>query len=163
MDQDALKEQAGLRALEEVQSGMTLGLGGHSLQVPIQCEEMGVKPDFYVKTFHTDRYWSATPEESRKEYDWMRRNSADHNANNDGMWCNNPEETAAFMETVDKPWVAFKVMAAGAITPRIAFSYAYRHGGDFIIAGMFDFQVEEDVRLTRTFVEQSQPRNRTWA
>ena len=58
------------------------------------------------------------------------------------MWCNNPEETAAFMETVEKPWVAFKVMAAGAIPPRMAFSYAYRHGADFIIAGMFDFQVE---------------------
>ena len=39
----------------------------------------------------------------------------DHDANNDNMWCNNPEETAAFMETVEKPWVAFKVMAAGAI------------------------------------------------
>ena len=58
-----------------------------------------------MKTFHVDQYWSATPEESRKEYDWMRRTPNDHDANNDSMWCNNPEETAAFMETVDKPWV----------------------------------------------------------
>ena len=111
------------------------------------CEKNKLDPDFYVKTFHTDRYWSATPKERREEYDWMRRNSSDHDANNDNMWCNNPEETAAFMETVDKPWVAFKVMAAGAINPRVAFSSAYRHGADFIIAGMFDFQVEADVKL----------------
>ena len=51
------------------------------------------------------------------------------------------------METVEKPWVAFKVMAAGAITPRMAFPYAYRNGADFVIAGMFDFQVETDVKI----------------
>ena len=62
------------------------------------------------------------------------------------MWCNNPEETVAFMEKVEKPWIAFKVMAAGAIPPRMAFPYAYRNGADFIIAGMFDFQVETDVK-----------------
>ncbi len=80
--------------------------------MPIACEKNKLNPDFYVKTFHTDRYWSATPEEDRKEYDWMRK-SVDHNANHNNMWCNNPEETAAFMEKVDKLWVAFKVMAAG--------------------------------------------------
>ena len=47
------------------------------------------------------------------------------------------------MAKVNKPWVAFKVMAAGAIKPQIAFSYAYRNGADFVIAGMFDFQVEQ--------------------
>lgn len=35
----------------------------------------------------------------------------------------------------------------GAINPRTAFRYAYRHGADFIIAGMFDFQVETDVKI----------------
>jgi len=142
--------------------GVPAGVGGHSLNMPIACEKDNVDPDFYVKTFHTDRYWSATPEEGRKEYDWMRRNSADHNANNDSMWCNNPEETAAFMETVEKPWVAFKVMAAGAVNPRIAFSYAYRHGADFIIAGMFDFQVETDVRIAIDALPKVANRKRPW-
>ena len=108
-----------------------------------------------------DRYWSATPEEHREEYDWMRGNS-DHNENNDNMWCNNPEETAAFMETVEKPWVAFKVMAAGAIPPRIAIPNAYRNGADFIIAGMFDFQVEDDVKFAIDGLKKTNKRKRRW-
>ena len=39
------------------------------------------------------------------------------------------------LETVEKPWVAFKVMAAGAIHPRVGFHYAFRGGADFVIAG----------------------------
>jgi hypothetical protein len=108
-----------------------------------------------------DRYWSATPKERRKEYDWMR-GSGDHDLNNDNMWCNNPEETAAFMESVDKPWVAFKVMAAGAINPRTAFPHAYRNGADFIIAGMFDFQVETDVKIAIEALRSAANRKRPW-
>ena len=51
------------------------------------------------------------------------------------------------MATIKKPWVAFKVMAAGAIHPNVAFPNAYRNGADFIVAGMFDFQVEQDVKI----------------
>ncbi len=142
--------------------GVPAGVGGHSLNMPKACEKHGVNPDFYVKTFHTDRYWSATPKERREEYDWMRRHPTDHDANNDNMWCNNPEETAAFMETVRRPWVAFKVMAAGAIAPQIAFSYAYRHGADFIIAGMFDFQVETDVKIAINCLKKLRERKRPW-
>lgn len=141
--------------------GIPAGVGGHSLNMPIQCEKQNVGNDFYVKTFHIDRYWSATPEEERKEYDWMKR-SNDHTANNDNMWCNNPDETAAFMETVEKPWVAFKVMAAGAINPRIAFPYAYKNGADFVIAGMFDFQVETDVKIALEALPKTTNRKRPW-
>jgi len=142
--------------------GVPAGVGGHSLNMPVACEKHKVDPDFYMKTFHSDRYWSATPEDHRKEYDWMRRNPNDHNANNDSMWCNNPEETAAFMETVKRPWVAFKVMAAGAIMPQIAFSYAYRHGADFVVAGMFDFQVEPDVKTAISCLQKLDRRKRPW-
>jgi hypothetical protein len=138
------------------------GVGGHSLNMPMACEKDHVNPDFYVKTFHIDRYWSATPKPRRKEYDWMRGDSSDHDANYDNMWCNNPEETAAFMEKVEKPWVAFKVMAAGAIDPRVAFSYAYRHGADFVIAGMFDFQVEADAKLAIATLPKVADRKRPW-
>ncbi len=142
--------------------GVPAGVGGHSLNMPIACEKHNVDPDYYVKTFHMDRYWSATPEENRKEYDWMRGNASDHNANNDSMWCNNPEETAAFMETVEKPWVAFKVMAAGALSPRHALPYAYKNGADFVIAGMFDFQVETDVKIAISGLKKTDDRKRTW-
>ena len=143
--------------------GVPAGVGGHSLNMPIECEKNKVDPDYYVKTFHIDRYWSATPEEGRKEYDWMRRApDGDHNANNDSMWCNDPEETAAFMEKVDKPWVAFKVMAAGGINPRVAFPHAYRNGADFVIAGMFDFQVEADVKIAMEALPKASGRARPW-
>ena len=142
--------------------GVPGGVGGHSLNMPIECEKNNVDPDYYVKTFHLDRYWSATPEESRKEYDWMKRTPGDHDANNDGMWCNNPEETAAFMEKVKKPWVAFKVMAAGGINPRVAFPHAYRNGADFVIAGMFDFQVESDVKIAMECLPKAADRKRPW-
>jgi len=142
--------------------GVPAGVGGHSLNMPKACEQHKLNVDYYVKTFHTDRYWSATPKEHRKEYDWMRGNSSDHNANFDNMWCNDPEETAAFMEKVEKPWVAFKVMAAGAILPRVAFPHAYRHGADFIIAGMFDFQVEPDVKIAVESLQKLRSRPRPW-
>ncbi len=129
--------------------------------MPMACEKNKVNPDFYVKTFHMDRYWSATPKDNRKEYDWMRGNP-DHNKNNDSMWCNNPEETAAFMETVEKPWVAFKVMAAGAIKPQLAFAHAFRGGADFIIAGMFDFQIELDVKIALEALGKVSSRQRPW-
>ncbi len=143
--------------------GVPAGVGGHSLKMPKACERDKIDPDFYMKTFHLDRYWSATPEDHREEYDWMRRGDAsDHDANYDSMWCNNPDETAAFMATVDKPWVAFKVMAAGAIHPRMAFSAAYRNGADFVVAGMFDFQVEADVKYAIDSIRKSDSRDRRW-
>jgi hypothetical protein len=130
--------------------------------MPVACERQQVDPDFYVKTFHMDRYWSATPADRREEYDWMRPDASDHDGNFDSMWCNNPEETAAFMQSVDKPWVAFKVMAAGAISPRHAFPHAYRHGADFIIAGMFDFQVETDAKIAIASLRKLDRRARPW-
>jgi hypothetical protein len=142
--------------------GLPAGVGSHSLNVPIACEKNKLDPDFYVKTFHSDRYWSATPKDRRKEYDWFNSDSSDHDANYDGMWCNNPEETAEFMATVEKPWVAFKVMAAGAIPPRTAFLHAFRHGADFVVAGMFDFQVEADVKIAVDSLNQVKQRKRPW-
>ncbi len=138
------------------------GVGSHSLQIPMACERDKIPVDFYMKTFHMDRYWSATPKEHRKEYDWMMPNAGDHNANNDAMWCNNPEETAEFMEKVEKPWLAFKVLAAGAINPQVGFPYAFRNGADFVVAGMFDFQVEADVRIAIEAVQKATDRKRPW-
>lgn len=142
--------------------GVPAGVGGHSLNMPMVCEKAKLNVDFYIKTLHMDRYWSATPKERRTEYDWMRGNASDHDANNDNMWCNNPEETAAFMEKVETPWVAFKVMAAGAINPRRAFPDAYQNGADFIIAGMFDFQVEADVTFAIEGLGKADGRKRPW-
>jgi hypothetical protein len=66
------------------------------------------------------------------------------------------------MKTVAKPWIAFKVMAAGAIPPKNAFPYAFNSGADFILAGMFDFDVAEDCDAARAAVAQVQNRARPW-
>jgi NAD(P)H-dependent flavin oxidoreductase YrpB (nitropropane dioxygenase family) len=66
------------------------------------------------------------------------------------------------MKTVTKPWIAFKVLAAGAIYPRQAFPYAFKSGADFIAVGMFDFQIKEDCELTAKVVRLTQDRERPW-
>jgi hypothetical protein len=35
------------------------------------------------------------------------------------------------MKTVEKPWIAFKTMAAGAIQPKDAFKYCFESGAAF--------------------------------
>jgi len=142
--------------------GVPAGIGSHSFAVIAASEKNNLNPDFYIKTFHTDRYWSATPKDHRVEFDFMRGNAGDHDANCDNMWCNNPEELATFMENVKKPWIAFKVMAAGSIPPRMAFPYVFRHGADFIVAGMFDFQVESDVKIAIESLKNVGSRKRPW-
>ena len=66
------------------------------------------------------------------------------------------------MKDVEKPWIAFKVMAAGAIPPHRAFPHAFRNGADFVLAGMFDFQVEDDVRTAIDSIARAKDRKRPW-
>jgi hypothetical protein len=144
------------------QQGVPAGIGSHSLEVPIACEKNKIDVDYYVKTYHLDRYWSATPKEKREEWCWHKGQTSDHDGYCDNIFCLDPEKTAAFMETMTKPWVAFKVMAAGAIPPRVGFSSAVRAGADFVIAGMFDFQIEEDVKIAVDAFRKLQNRKRPW-
>jgi len=150
--------------------GIVLGLGGHSLEVPIQCQELGIKPDFYVKTFHNDNYWSATPKENREPFCWYdgaggnsySGKTSDHNQFHDNIWCLDPEKTIQVMRAVEVPWIAFKVLAAGAIHPRQGFGYALRNGADFVAVGMIDFQVRENVALVKRLVNGLKDRERPW-
>lgn len=58
------------------------------------------------------------------------------------------------------PWIAFKVLAAGAVGLQAAFQYAYENGADFICAGRFDFQVHQDTILARKILNANPPRRR---
>ncbi len=143
--------------------GLKAGIGGHSLKNIVLSEEQKLDADYYVKTLHTDRYWSAVPEASRKEFCWQQGPKPNHDDYHDNMFCLNPKETIEYMSTVKKPWVAFKVLAAGAIPTKFGFSYAFRNGADFIICGMFDFQVASNAELAIKIVTRNERRKgRAW-
>jgi hypothetical protein len=59
-------------------------------------------------------------------------------------------------------WIAFKVLAAGAIHPREGFKFAFDNGADFICVGMFDFQVRENVIIAKDAVARARDRQRSW-
>jgi NAD(P)H-dependent flavin oxidoreductase YrpB (nitropropane dioxygenase family) len=68
------------------------------------------------------------------------------------------------MQEVTKPWLAYKVLAAGAIHPREGFKFAFENGADFIVAGMFDFQVEQDANIAEEILARlaKSQRKRPW-
>lgn len=117
--------------------GVPSGVGAHDLNVVKECEKAKIPCDFYIKTFHHHKYPTAPKVEQVKGVV----------AEIPGYWCSNPEETIECMKTVEKPWMAFKVMAAGAIPPKDAFPYVLENGADHVLVGMFDFEIEEDAKI----------------
>lgn len=138
------------------------GLGAHALEVLRETSPLGIQPDYYVKTFHHDQYWSATPRDRRKPFSVDGRRYLDHNEFHDNIFCLDPEATADFMLDKKAPWIAFKVLAAGAIQPKSGFKYAFDNGADFLAVGMFDFEVAEDVQTVKDVLKNVQ-RERPWS
>jgi uncharacterized membrane protein YphA (DoxX/SURF4 family) len=118
--------------------GIPLGVGSHELEVVRTMEEKGFPVDFHFKTFHNNNYWSYQGDEPKGR---IVKNELDN------YWCREPEETARYMGTVNKPWIAFKVLAAGAIKPEEGFKYAFEKGADFACVGLFDYQVVDDCNI----------------
>ncbi|MCC6486326.1 MAG: DoxX family membrane protein [Candidatus Hydrogenedentes bacterium] len=126
-------------------NGLPAGIGAHALTTVQACVDKGLKPDFWVKTLHPTDYWSA---QIQPEHD--------------NIWCTNPEETIAYMEQREEPWIAFKILAAGAIHPERAFPYAFSSGADFICVGMYDFQLVNNVNLVLNVLGSVTDRKRPW-
>lgn len=135
-------------------NGIIAGTAGHNLKTPMACEKAGVNADFYMKTHHSTKYWSTRKPDQHKD--------VIDNYNVDNYWDKYPEKTVEFMKTIEKPWIAYKVLAAGAIHPRDGFKYAFQNGADFLCVGMFDFQVIEDALIARDILGGNIERQRPW-
>jgi hypothetical protein len=135
-------------------NGLVAGVGGHEIRTTMECEKAGINPDFYMKTLHSTNYWSARrPDQDKDVID---------NGAADNYWDKEPDKTIEFMKTVKRPWIAYKVLAAGAIHPRDGFKFAFENGADFLCVGMFDFQVREDVIIAREMLSGEINRRRPW-
>jgi len=139
-----------------------VGICAHRLEPIVFCEKEGLKPDFYMKTLHHDRYWSAHPKANRRFMEMYEKESPDHAEYHDNMFCYDFEQTIEFMQDVKVPWIAFKVLASGAIPPEEGLKFAFAGGADFVCLGMFDFQVKQDVELALKTITESKNRKRPW-
>ena len=142
--------------------GYVAGLASHSIEALIACEEHGLIPDYYMKTMHHDRYWSAHPREFRVPFEVDGRKNLDHNKWHDNCFCLFPEKTVDFVNRTTVPVMGFKILAAGAIPPKDGFRWAFENGADFICVGMFDFQIVDDVNLTIDILNDLPNRQRRW-
>lgn len=141
---DQLAHQGNLqdivKGLELIRSyGKPAGIGAHRIETIQACVAQGIKPDFWVKTLHHHNYWSA-------QVDLERKSTVD-NGFKDNVFCFKPQETIDFMNQLEEPWIAYKVLAAGAIQPKDGFQYAFDNGADFICVGMYDFQIVDDCNI----------------
>lgn len=134
--------------------GLIAGVAGHELRTIQAVEKAKLNPDFYMKTLHGTNYWSRRrPDQTQEVID---------NYGTDNYWCMDPEGTIRFMQELERPWIAYKVLAAGAIQPRPGFKYAFDNGADFCVVGMFDFQVAEDALAANDAIKAAQNRERLW-
>jgi uncharacterized membrane protein YphA (DoxX/SURF4 family) len=125
--------------------GVPAGIGAHYLDTVKACVKEGLEPDFWMKTLHHRNYWSAGLAEEH-----------------DNIFCREPQETIELMNDLPQPWIAFKVLAAGAIHPSEGFRYAFENGADFICVGMYDFQIVDDVNIALEVLKGDLQRKRPW-
>jgi len=136
------KIQEGLELIR--QNGLPAGIGAHQLNTVQACVAQGLNPDFWMKTLHLKSYLKV-----KHEIDTSRVTDNEE-VMYKNVFCEDTRETISFMETLPQPWIAFKILAAGAIDPRTGFQHAFESGADFICVGMYDFQVVDNANIAVT-------------
>ena len=154
-------------ALEKMKAQkLVAGLGSHLLDTLIAAERQGLDADFYFKTFNSAQYWSAgqalTPDPNWKPTGQELVQSEYAPGNHDNLWETTPKQMTEFFAKIKRPFVAYKVLAAGAIHPRDGFDYAFKNGADFVSVGMYDFQIRENVNTTKQLFAGTIDRTRPW-
>ena len=139
---------------------LPIGVGTWALPVVVACEADSVPLDFYVKSFHADDYPTSrpTPPAVRDAYIQFTPGYFDN------IWCADPARVMEAFQAIAKPWLATKVLAAGAIDARRGLAYALEEGGaDFAAVAMFDFQVVEYAETVKRIIPRAErKRTRPW-
>ena len=148
---DRLVQQGDFKSIEKGldvlrKAGMPAGIGAHKIGSLKACVANGLIPDFWMKTLHHLNYWSAFPNEPER----------------DNRYCVDATESIDFFAERKEPFIAFKVLAAGAIPPASGIRYGLENGGDFICLGMFDFNMIHDVNLFNEIIADLGNRKRPW-
>jgi len=148
---DRLVREGNFKMLEEGMkvfrdAGLPGGIGAHRIETLIACVKNGLIPDFWMKTTHHLNYWSAMPGGPER----------------DNVYCRDPDETIAFFAERKEPYIAFKVLAAGAIPPAEGIRFGLEAGGDFVCLGMFDFNMIQDVNIFNEVIADLGKRKRPW-
>lgn len=150
-----------IKPVEFIRSkGLIAGVAGHSLTVPRTCVREGIAVDFFMKTFHHNNYWSATTIDAADPY--LPKQGKQHDQSNDNIWCMGDKAVADFFSTNETPWIAYKILAAGAINPEDGMRHAFSSGADFACIGMFDFQVIQNANIACEVLGPGLKRERKW-
>ena len=115
-------------------AGLIAGIGAHMLDTVRACAQANLDPDFFMVTVNRVKYYSSEA-----------------------------AELGAFMKSIKKPWIGFKVLGAGRELPPDGFRHAFERGADFIAVGMFDWQVRDDAAAVQEMLAQGIHRDRAWA
>lgn len=162
---DDLVRKNGIDPLAEVIEAaasfdLPIGVGTWALPVVKACEAGSLPLDFYVQAFHADGYPTSRPTPAEVREDFIQLTPGYF----DNIWCAHPDQVIEAFKSITKPWLATKVLAAGAIDARGGLTYALEEGGaDFASVAMFDFLIAGNAQAVKRLVPRAdRKRTRPW-
>ncbi len=121
------------------EGGVPVGTAGHSPEAHLWAHELDLPLDFHVVCFYNC--------------------GSLHDGKGDKFQPEDPPKAMPVFETIDKPCIGYKIMAAGRVGPREAFEYAFDNikPGDCVNVGIHrgdnDNMVEDNAALVEEILE----------